>query len=258
MDHSKRNWIALVVSTIITCIFVAILYIFIGGTPAGDMVIGELDLLGFPFTLHNLMHFLFFVGVGQLWVRWLSTHEEKVFLRMSGFLPEEENSIIKTEKELETIRINVGNAAVRGDAFLPDLINTCIIQYCKSHSVSDTLAVLNSNLDLSIHRLDLRYSLTRYIVWAIPTIGFIGTVIGISDSMGELDIIKFMGNHADKVSQFKALTSGLGFAFSTTIVALCLSAVLVFMQNVIQRGEEEVLNQSAKYVLGNFINRLSL
>ncbi|HOO72028.1 MAG TPA: MotA/TolQ/ExbB proton channel family protein [Spirochaetota bacterium] len=256
MDYTRRNWAALGISLAAAIVVIALLTVFIGGTSAGNMLIGATSSPVYPFSLHNLMHLFFFIGLGQLWVRWLSTYEENVFLKKSGFLPEEEGAILGSDESIESIRVNVSNAAGRAEAFLPDLINTCIIQYFKSHSVSDTIAVLNSNLELNIHRLDLRYSLSRYIVWAIPTFGFIGTVVGISDALGELDINKFMGAHADKVVQFKALTADLGFAFSTTIVALALSAILVFLLNVVQKGEEEALNRSGKYVLTNLINRL--
>ncbi len=257
MNYSKRNWITLGISIIASFIFIAILTAFIGGSYAGDMLIGQTSSSVYPFTLQNLMHLFFFIGLGQLFVRWLSAYEENIFLKRSGFLPEEGDAILKSDDEIEVIRINVDNAAKRGEAFLPDLINTCIIQFFKTHSVSDTLSVLNSSLDLNIHRLDLRYAMSRYIVWAIPTFGFIGTVIGISNALGHLDIIKFMGSHMDKVAQFKTLTSDLGFAFSTTIVALTLSAILVFILHLVQRGEEEALNKSGKYVLTNLINRLS-
>ncbi|MDY6969484.1 MAG: MotA/TolQ/ExbB proton channel family protein [Spirochaetota bacterium] len=258
MNYSKRNWIALGISAIVTIIIVALLTVLIGHSTIGDMIIGKIDSRVYPFSLQNLMHLFFFIGLGQLFVRWLSSYEENVFLKMSGFLPEEEDKIIKNDDELENIRTNVANAAVRGDAFLPDLINSCITQYFKSHSVSDTLSVLNSTLELNIHRLDLRYSIIRYIVWAIPTFGFIGTVIGIAGALGKLDINKFLGAHIDKVTQFKALTSDLGFAFNTTIVALCLSAILVFLLHVVQRAEEQGLNNAGKYVLSNLINRLSV
>ena len=35
-------------------------------------------------------------------------------------------------------------------------------------------------MDLFLHEIDLRYSMIRYVVWVIPSLGFIGTVIGIS------------------------------------------------------------------------------
>ncbi len=257
MNYSRRNWISLGISILVSLIFIAILTAFIGSTYAGDMLIGQTSSPVYPFSLQNLMHVFFFIGLGQLFVRWLSTYEENVFLKMSGFLPEDSGAVLNSDEEIEVIRINVDNAVKRGEAFLPDLINTCIIQFSKTHSVSDTLSVLNSNLDLNLHRLDLRYSMSRYIVWAIPTFGFIGTVIGISNALGDLDITKFMGSHIDKVAQFKTLTADLGFAFSTTIVALASSAILVFLLHIVQRGEEEVLNRAGKYVLTNFINRLS-
>ncbi|MCU0820902.1 MAG: flagellar motor protein, partial [Spirochaetes bacterium] len=175
MNHSRRNWIALGASVIVSIIAVGLMTVLIGNTFAGDMIIGELDSPVYPFTLQNLMHLFFFIGIGQLAVRWLHTYEENVFLKMSGFLPEESGAVLTSDEEIDAIRKNVANVQERGEAYLPDLINTSIIQFLKSHSVSDTLAVLNSNLELNIHRLDLRYSMIRYIVWVIPTFGFIGT-----------------------------------------------------------------------------------
>ncbi len=257
MIHSKRNWMALGISVIISIVVIAIFSVLLGKGSTGVLLFGT-DSAVYPLTLHNLMYLFFFIGLGQLWVRWLSTYEENIFLTKSGFLPEGENAVLDNEEDIEKIRVNVVNAVVRGEAFLPDLINNCINQYFKSHSVSDTISVLNSNLELNIHRLDLRYSMSRYIMWAIPTLGFIGTVIGISKALGRLDIVKFMGALTDKVAQFKALSSDLGYAFSTTIVALALSAIFVFILHVVQSGEEEVLNRSGKYVLTNLINRLSI
>ncbi len=177
-------------------------------------------------------------------------------LQNRGSFPRKTGKLLENDEDIEAIRINVSNAAVRAEAFLPDLINTSIIQYSKSHSISDTISVLNSNLDLSIHRLDLNYSIIRYLVWAIPTFGFMGTVIGIAYALGRMDINKFMGAGAEKVLIFKKITADLGFAFGTTIVALVLSAILVFIWNIVQRGEEDVLNRAGKYVLTNLINRL--
>jgi biopolymer transport protein ExbB/TolQ len=256
MDYSRRNWAALGFSVAATVLFVALMTVFIGGSHAGDLILGQTSSRVYPFSLQNLMHLLFFIGLGQLWVRWLCSVEESVFLQKSGFLPEEEGELLTKDEAIETIRINVANAAVRAEAFLPDLINTCILQYSKSHSVSDTISVLNSTFDLSIHRLDLRYSLSRYLVWAIPTFGFIGTVVGIADALNKMDINKLMGAQGDKVLQFQAVTADLSFAFGTTIVALVLSAILVFLMNIVQKGEEEVLNRAGKYVLTNLINRL--
>jgi len=256
MNFSRRNILALIISTL-SCIFlITIFSVFAGDTAIGELVLGYQSAGHYPFTVENLENLFFFIGLGEIWVRWLSSHEENVFLKMSGILPEDSGTLLSSDREIDVIRTNVNNITVRADAFLPDLINICSIQYLKSHSVSDTISVLNSALDLHIHRLELRYTFLRYVIWVIPTLGFIGTVVGISDALSQLDIIKFMGGQADKVTQFRGLTLSLGFAFGTTILALVESAILVFLIHLVQKHEEEALNNSARYVLNNFINRL--
>lgn len=257
MNYTRRNWLALLIALLTSIIAITALTVLAGNTPFGELVLGYQSASHYPFSLQNLMNMFFFIGLAQIWIRWLSSHEENVFLKASGFLPEDKNTVLSTDREIEVIRTSVNNVTIRADAFLPDLIDTCAIQYLKSHSVSDTLSVLNSALDLHIHRLELRYSFLRYIIWAIPTFGFIGTVIGISAALSKLDIVKFMGAHMDKVTQFRALTLDLGFAFGTTIIALIHTAILVFLIHLVQKHEEEALNNSARYVLNNFINRLS-
>lgn len=256
MKYSRRNLYALIITSISFVIVITLFSVFFGDTKIGELMLGYKSAGHYPFTIQNCLNLFFFIGLGEIWVRWLSSHEENVFLKMSGFLPENENAVLANDNEIDIIRSNVNKITVRADAFLPDLINICAIQYLKSHSVSDTISVLNSALDLHIHRLELRYAFLKYIIWVIPTLGFIGTVIGISEALSQLDIIKFMGAHMDKIAQFRSLTLSLGFAFGTTIVALFESAILVFLIHLVQKHEEEALNNSARYVLNNFINRL--
>ena len=109
------------------------------------------------------------------------------------------------------------------------------------------MSVLNSALELIAHRVDLRYALVRYIVWVIPTIGFIGTVIGIAMAMAQIN---------PEQVDLKALTSSLGVAFYTTLVALVQSAFLVLLMNLVQAREERSVNEAGHYTLRNLINRL--
>jgi len=110
------------------------------------------------------------------------------------------------------------------------------------------VAIFTSTLELMSHRLDLAYQTIRFLVWVIPTTGFVGTVIGIS--------IALEGMQDPKNIAFDKVTSGLAVAFYTTILALLLSAILVFLQNIVQRKEESTLNRAANYCLKNLINRI--
>jgi biopolymer transport protein ExbB/TolQ len=87
------------------------------------------------------------------------------------------------------------------------------------------------------------YSLVKVLMWAIPILGFIGTVIGMSQAVGSFDAV--LGN-ADNVDGLKAgltkVTSGLGTAFDTTYLALVISVLLSFPMIYLERQEAHLLN----------------
>lgn len=203
------------------------------------------SIFPYPLTIQNLMYILFFLCLGDLFVRWVSAKRELAY-QYHGFLPEDDQSVLQL-KDLGPIREKVSDKYDSENGFLPNLIDLSILQLQASKSVDQAVSVLNSSLELVSHRVDLRYSFIRYVVWAIPTIGFIGTVVGISRSLalirpGDMDM--------------EAITGGLGIAFYTTIVALVLSAVLVFLLHAVQKNEETAVNIAGDYTLRNLINRL--
>jgi len=98
-----------------------------------------------------------------------------------------------------------------------------------------------------IHEVDLRYQTSRYIAWLLPTIGFIGTIVGIAVALEFID-----PKHMDVAG----ITGRLGVSFYTTLVALIVSAVLVLIQHVVQKQEELALNEAGRYCLKNLVNRV--
>ena len=99
--------------------------------------------------------------------------------------------------------------------------------------------------DAELYQLaqDTSYSLVKVLMWAIPILGFIGTVIGMSQAVGSFDAV--LGN-SDNVDGLKAgltkVTSGLGTAFDTTYLALVISVLLSFPMIYLERQEEQLLN----------------
>ncbi|MGH8036063.1 MAG: MotA/TolQ/ExbB proton channel family protein, partial [Lysobacterales bacterium] len=91
-----------------------------------------------------------------------------------------------------------------------------------------------------------------YITWVIPTLGFVGTVVGI------MLALNYAGDPVNVQSpdMLYHVTELLGVAFSTTLLALVQAAIVVFIQNLIQSREETALNQAGQYCLDNLINRL--
>lgn len=200
----------------------------------------------YPFTIQNFMHLLFFVGLGELFVRWRVAVREMAFLR-ERFLPEDEETVLQFA-DLGAIRRRVARAFDAEHGFLPSLIDLSILQFQASRSVDQAATVMNHALDLIAHRVDLRYGLIRFIAWMVPTVGFIGTVYGLGASLYEA------GASADINVQETARTLGVGF--DCTMVALMQSAVLVFLMHLAQEKEETSVNLAGSYCLRNLINRL--
>ncbi len=84
------------------------------------------------------------------------------------------------------------------------------------------------------------YSLLRIINWAMPMLGFLGTVLGISQTLGQLDTKMLATQQQDAMNQ---LTAGLYVAFDTTAIALVLTVFLMFVQFAVSRLEQSILSE---------------
>ena len=88
--------------------------------------------------------------------------------------------------------------------------------------------------------------LVRIIIWAIPMLGFLGTVVGITQTLGGLDFTD--GNAA-----VDRLKSGLYVAFDTTALGLVLSVIAIFLQFPVEKAEQQLLGEIDRRV-GNLLN----
>lgn len=203
----------------------------------------------FPLTVQTVMWVAFGFGLGELIVRWRDARREQAELHR-GYLPEDEKTILQAP-QLRPIYQAARQSVENGGGFLPRLIQRVVIQFQTSRSIDQANGLLNSSLEMYLHEIDLRYAVVRYIVWLIPTLGFIGTVVGISIALafaGEAD--------TQDPALLAELTKRLAVAFNTTLLALVMSAILVLIQHIVEAREERALNQAGQYCLDNLINRL--
>ena len=198
----------------------------------------------YPVTIQNFLHLLTAACLGILYHRWRRGRFERGLLD-AGLLPTDDHVLLNFN-DLGKLRRRILPLIPTG-ASLPALMDTAILILQNTKSAEQAETSVTSRLDLIGHRLDLEYQFVRYIAWLVPTIGFVGTVVGIAAALDGLD-----PDHLE----MRRITAGLGVAFYTTIVALLESAVLVFAQNVVQRQEELALNGSAEYCIANLIHRI--
>jgi biopolymer transport protein ExbB/TolQ len=111
------------------------------------------------------------------------------------------------------------------------------IQYVQRKGSADELDDhLRWLTDLDVGRQQDNYALSRLIIWAIPMLGFLGTVIGITMAISNLKPEAFASEKG-----IETLTASLGVAFDTTTIAMSFSIVLMFVQFIIDRMESELL-----------------
>lgn len=248
----ERLW-ALVISLIIGVVAIAVMSLLLADpdVPGGAFLLDRhTENFPYPFTVQNVMWLMFSFGCGELWVRY--SHAGRELAQLSKrYLPEDAATMLRAE-DLGAVYKRMRATEGERDYFLQRLAGRCILQFQASRSLSQSNALLNSSLELFQHELELRYTFLRYLVWLIPTLGFIGTVIGIAFA---LDYAAGVDNPQDP-TLLAEITGRLGVAFYTTLLALLLSAILVFAMHLVQAREEMALNRTGQYCLDNLINRL--
>jgi len=111
--------------------------------------------------------------------------------------------------------------------------------------------------DLDLDRQQQRYSLVRIVIWATPMLGFLGTVLGISQALGSIQV----GPDNDFGQMMNGMRSSLYVAFDTTALALTLSIGLMFIQFLTDRFEAQLLDvvdQRAQREISKMIGDVAL
>jgi biopolymer transport protein ExbB/TolQ len=131
---------------------------------------------------------------------------------------------------------------------LPRALLTAIERFAATRNVQDVSTAARDVCDSEGERMESELSIIRYIAWAIPSVGFIGTVRGIGDALGQA--------HRAVEGDITGVTSNLGVAFNSTFIALVISIVLMFFIHQLQLMQERLVLDSERYVDHWLIRRL--
>jgi biopolymer transport protein ExbB/TolQ len=122
---------------------------------------------------------------------------------------------------------------------LPECMLAALHRFHATNSIQDASNAVKERAELAADRLDSSLSLVRYISWAIPAIGFIGTVrgIGLALAFAE-DAIK---------GDITPVIEALGLAFNSTLVALLISMGLMYFVHIVQSRQEAFVLDTQTY-----------
>jgi biopolymer transport protein ExbB/TolQ len=126
-------------------------------------------------------------------------------------------------------------------------------------NISDVSDILRSYNEQDSEAVETSYSLLNGFLWAIPVLGFIGTVQGLSMAIGEFgNVLQEGGNMGALVGSLQQVTGGLATAFETTLVALVLALFLHLWTTAMRKAEEELLLACSEYCNQNIVAHLKI
>jgi biopolymer transport protein ExbB/TolQ len=125
-------------------------------------------------------------------------------------------------------------------------------------NVSDVAGGLSAQAENDDNYLSSTYTLTKSFIWAIPVLGFIGTVLGLAQAVGGFGLVVSSGKAGvdDLKSSLGGVTSGLAVAFETTLIALVAALIVQLLLSWLQNKEEFFLDECSDYCHKNIISKL--
>ncbi|HDY81491.1 MAG TPA: MotA/TolQ/ExbB proton channel family protein, partial [Halieaceae bacterium] len=125
------------------------------------------------------------------------------------------------------------------DYLLPRTLLSALQRFATTGSIQAVSDTIKESCEVESDRLDSEMSMVRYIAWAIPSIGFIGTVRGIGAALGQA--------HKAVEGDISGVTVSLGVAFNSTFVALVLSIIIMFCLHQLQLSQERLVLDCQRY-----------
>jgi len=122
---------------------------------------------------------------------------------------------------------------------LPRTLLAALQRFASTRNVQDVSEAVKSICDVEADRLDSELAMIRYIAWAIPAIGFIGTVRGIGDALAQA--------YRAVEGDISGVTASLGVAFNSTLIALLIGIVLMFVMHQLQLLQERLVLDTHAY-----------
>ena len=123
--------------------------------------------------------------------------------------------------------------------------------------ISDVAEGLASQAENDENYLESTYTLVKGFIWSIPVLGFIGTVLGLSQAIGGFGEVVAQGAELDKLKEsLSGVTAGLAIAFETTLIALIFALIIQLILTMLKAKEENFLDECSDYCHKNIISKL--
>jgi biopolymer transport protein ExbB/TolQ len=134
------------------------------------------------------------------------------------------------------------------DGFLPRLLMVAYNRFGATRSVQDAAEAVRDECEFETASMDTKLSMVRFTAWAIPAVGFVGTVRGIGAALQEAQ--SAMGG------DISGVTMGLGVTFNATLTALCCCIMVMFWMHQLQQYQDRLVLDARTYVDRQLLRKL--
>jgi biopolymer transport protein ExbB/TolQ len=141
-----------------------------------------------------------------------------------------------------------GLPAEEQSSFLPRLLMVAYNRFGATRSVQDAAEAVRDECDFENASMDTKLSMVRFTAWAIPAVGFVGTVRGIGAALQEAQ-----GAMGGDIS---GVTMGLGVTFNATLTALICCIIVMFWMHQLQQFQDRLVLDCRTYVDRQLLRKL--
>jgi len=198
--------------------------------------------------VHAIIYTAFIFGVLEI-----VSYRKFIRKQNEGFglnvLPVEDQLVLSPD-EVARIKMSVMDLEKHGFSFmLTDFIKRACTQYRNNQSISETLQVLNAQIDNSKTELEGRLEIARFLINAIASLGFIGTILHLAGSIGLFHLAK-------TEEGMPLITQSLNIAFDTTFIALFLGLILSYFYHRYLEEIDTFYSKMKSHIIDNLISRI--
>jgi biopolymer transport protein ExbB/TolQ len=175
-------------------------------------------------------------------------------------LPPDDPGFVLTPDSAAQVLKNLYTLVDDPDKFvLTKRIHNALSNLRNIRRIGDVSDVLSTEADSDEGAMESSYTFVRGLIWAIPVLGFIGTVMGLSVALGSFWGVIASAENMEKLrSALQQVTGGLSTAFETTLVGLVAALFIHLFMIAVKHKEERFLDECRDYCQKHIVSRLKL
>lgn len=254
---SANKTLSFLIAAVLTALFFATLTFLLNSVPASRPYALPFVRPGNIYTTGPAMLF-FFWAVTTLFIKSRKVDFQKRALSLAA-VPQQPDFVLN-ETTARTVLERLHSLVDHPRHFI--LLNRIERALSNLHNIgglADVSTILTTQAENDENQVHSSYTLVNGLVWAIPVLGFIGTVQGLSQAVGRFgQTLQTTAEMAKMKESLQGVTGGLATAFETTLVALVAALIIQLYINYLQQRETDFLDACNDYCHSNVIAKLRL